>query len=183
MALKSTIFKATLQVSDLDRHYYAEHVLTLARHPSETDTRMMVRLVAFLFDAGERLEFGKGLSCDDEPDLWLRDLTGAIQSWIEVGLPDERRLRRASGRADVVKLYAYGGRSAEVWWENNARELGKLDKLEVAFIDEDTTKAIAALCERTMQLQATLQDGEIWLSVADGRSLRITPVFWKRAAT
>src|SRR6516164_945881 len=109
MALKSTIFKATVQISDLDRHYYAEHALTIARHPSETDERMMVRLVAFVLNADERLEFGKGLSTDDEPDLWLRDLTGAVEAWIEVGLPDERRLRRASGRSEVVKLYAYGG--------------------------------------------------------------------------
>ncbi len=182
MALKSTIFKATVQVSDLDRHYYAEHALTIARHPSETDERMMIRLVAFLLNADERLEFGKGLSSDDEPDLWLHDLTGAVQEWIEVGLPDERRLRRASGRAESVKLYAYGGRAAEVWWDNNARELNKLEKLAVWCLDEETSMALAALAERTMQLQATIQDGETWLSVADGRSLRIAPVRWKAGA-
>ena len=182
MALKSTIFKATVQISDLDRHYYAEHALTIARHPSETDERMMVRLVAFVLNADERLEFGKGLSTDDEPDLWQRDLTGAVQAWIEVGLPDERRLRRASGRSEVVKLYAYGGRGAEVCWDNNARELNKLDKLEIRFLDEETTAGLTALAERTMQLQATLQDGELWLSAADGRSLRIAPVVWKALA-
>lgn len=182
MALKSTIFKATVQLSDLDRHYYAEHALTIARHPSETDERMMVRLVAFILNADERLEFGKGLSSDEEPDLWRHDLTGAVQEWIEVGLPDERRLRRASGRAESVKLYAYGGRGAEVWWGSNARELNKLDKLAVRYLDEETTGALAALAERTMQLQATLQDEELWLSAADGRSLRIAPAIWKAAS-
>ncbi|MCL2656246.1 MAG: YaeQ family protein [Betaproteobacteria bacterium] len=182
MALKSTIFKATLQISDLDRHYYAEHALTIARHPSETDERMMVRLAAFALNASERLEFGKGLSTDDEPDLWQRDLTGAIETWIEVGLPDERRLRKASGRAAAVKLYAYGGRAAEVWWDNNARELNKLDKLSAFFLDAETTSALTALAERTMQLQAMLQDGELWLSAADGRAVKIAPAVWKKSS-
>src|SRR5262244_3039128 len=114
MALKSTIFKAQLQVSDLDRNHFATHSLTLARHPSETDERMMVRLLAFALNADERLEFGRGLSAEDEADL-----TGAIDAWIDVGLPDERRLRKAAGRAKQVKVYTYGGRAAELWWNAN----------------------------------------------------------------
>lgn len=115
MALKSTVFRAELQVSDLDRHYYAAHALTLARHPSETDERMMVRLLAFALFAGERLEFGRGLSTEDEPALWRKDLTGAVELWIEVGLPDERALRRACGRAERVAVLCYGGRGADLW--------------------------------------------------------------------
>src|SRR5690242_13559913 len=111
MALKSTIFKATLAVADLDRGYYAEHALTVARHPSETDERMMVRLLAFALHADERLEFGRGISSDDEPALWLKEYSGEIRLWIEVGLPDERLLRRAAGRADQVVVLAYGGRA------------------------------------------------------------------------
>src|SRR5512147_3279852 len=106
MALKSTIFKAELQISDMDRNYYGSHSLTIARHPSETDERMMVRLLAFALHANEGLAFGRGLSTDDEPDLWQRDLTGAIRLWIDVGLPDEKLLRRACGRADEVVVYA-----------------------------------------------------------------------------
>src|SRR5436853_4483687 len=116
MALKSTIFKAELQVSDLDRSHFATHALTIARHPSETDERMMVRLLAFAFNADERLEFGRGLSSEEEPDLVKRDLTGSIELWIDVGLPDEREIRKASGRADEVKVYIYGGRGAGMWW-------------------------------------------------------------------
>src|SRR5260221_12260054 len=116
MAIKSTIFKAELQVSDLDHNHFATHALTIARHPSETDERMMVRLLAFAMNADEALEFGRGLSSEDEPDLVKRDLTGAIELWIDVGLPDEREIRKASGRSDAVKVYIYGGRSAAPRW-------------------------------------------------------------------
>ena len=108
MALKSTIYKAELQIANMDRHYYGDHSLTIARHPSETDERMMVRVAAFALFASERLEFCKGLSDTDEPDLWQKDLTGAIETWIEVGQPDERRIAKASGRADEVIVIAYG---------------------------------------------------------------------------
>jgi uncharacterized protein YaeQ len=116
MALNATIYKAELQVSDMDRHYYATHALTLARHPSETEERLMVRLLAFALYADERLEFGKGLSADDEPDLWRKDYSGDIQQWIELGQPDEARIRKACGRAEQVVVINYGGRAADVWW-------------------------------------------------------------------
>ena len=108
MALKATIFKVGLQVADMERGYYGDHALTVARHPSETDERMMLRVLAFALHAGPDLAFGKGLSTDDEPDLWQRDLTGAIALWIDVGQPDEKLLRRACGRAREVVVYAYG---------------------------------------------------------------------------
>lgn len=175
MALKSTIFKATVQVSDMDRHYYAEHVLTMARHPSETDERLMVRLVAFLLNAHEALEFGKGLSSDDEPALWRKDLTGAIEQWIEVGLPDERRVRKACGRANEVRVYLYGGRVAEMWWAQNASALRKQERVEVLLLEPELTTALAAWADRSMQLQCTIQDGECWLSGEGGEALRIVP--------
>ena len=116
MALKSTIFKAALQVADMERGYYADHALTIARHPSETDERMMLRVLAFALHADRPTSsFGKGLSTDDEPDLWRRDLTGAIGLWIDVGQPDEKLVRRACGRARQVVVYAYG-RGADLWW-------------------------------------------------------------------
>jgi uncharacterized protein YaeQ len=174
MAQNSTIFKADLSVSDLDRHYYASHALTLARHPSETDERLMMRLLAFVLHADEYLAFGKGLSADDEPDLWRKDLTGAVQQWIEVGQPDEKRLRKACGVAREVFVYPYGGHGTEVWWEQNRRTLEKLDKLSVINIPADTAAALAGLVLRTMQLQATVQDGEVWLTAGD-TSLQIVP--------
>ena len=119
MALKSTVVKAELQVSDLDRHYYATHNLTVAQHPSETDERLMVRLLAFALFAEERLEFGRGLSQDDEPDLWLKELTGEIDLWIDLGQPEEARIRKACGRARRAVVVTYSGRSADIWWEKN----------------------------------------------------------------
>lgn len=174
MALKSTIFKVELQIADLDRNYYQTHNLTLARHPSETDERMMVRVIAFALNAHEALEFGKGLSADDEPDLWRRDLTGAIEQWIEVGLPDEKRLRRACGRAEQVLVLSYGGRVADLWWEQNQSALRKLDKLSVINLVPEATEALAARVERTMQINCTVQEGELWF-VLGGETLQIVP--------
>lgn len=174
MALKSTIFKIELQLSDLDRHYYQTHALTIARHPSETDERMMTRVIAFALNAHEALEFGKGLSTDEEPDLWRKDLTGTVEQWIEVGLPDEKRLRKAAGRAGEVLVYAYGGRSAEIWWEQNQSSLRKLDKLSVFVLPAEQTKALAKTVTRSLQVNATVQEAELWLVIGD-QSLHITP--------
>jgi len=169
MALKATIFKAELQIADMDRHYYHDHALTLAQHPSETDERMMVRLVAFALHADEALAFGKGLSTEDEPALWQKDLTGAIELWIEVGLPDEKEIRKACGRAKHVIIYSYGGRNADLWWEQNRDKLERAKNLTVINLPAATTQALAKLAQRTMQLQCTIQDGEIWLADQDDR--------------
>jgi uncharacterized protein YaeQ len=166
MALKATIFKADLSLADIDRGYYADHALTLARHPSETDERLMVRLVAFALFAHERLEFGRGLSSEDEPALWQRDLTGAIEQWIEVGLPDERQLRKASGRAQSVFVLTYGGRAAELWWAQNRDRLERIRNLTVFNLPFAATQELAKLATRTMNLHCTIQEGD--LVVNDG---------------
>src|SRR5437660_579499 len=131
MALKSIIYKATLGIADMDRPYYGEHNLTLARHPSETEERLMVRLLAFALHADERLEFGRGLSADDEPALWLKEYSGEIRLWIEVGLPGERLLRRASGRAENVIVFAYGGKSMEAWWLKEGAAIKRIRNVRV----------------------------------------------------
>jgi uncharacterized protein YaeQ len=166
MALKATIFKARLQVSDMDRNHYATHALTLARHPSETDERMMVRLLAFALDADESLEFGRGLSAEDEPDLVRRDLTGAIQLWIDVGLPDERDLRKAAGRASQVKVYTYG-RGADIWWSENGAALSRLGNLSVIDLPGEITQGLARFADRNMDLQCTVQEGAVWFTRGD----------------
>lgn len=166
MALKATIYKVELQVSDIDRGHYGTHGLTLARHPSETEQRLMLRLLAFAMHAEETLEFGRGLSTEDEPDLWLKGPTGEIELWIDLGLPDERRLRRASGRARRVVLLAYGERSFEVWWRKQAQALARLDNLTVWSIPDATVAALSTLADRGMQLQVTIQDGQV--TVGDG---------------
>ncbi|KAG0194315.1 hypothetical protein DFQ28_000561 [Apophysomyces sp. BC1034] len=162
MALKSTIYKAELQIADMDRHYYADHPLTIARHPSETDERMMARLLAFVLYAHERLEFCKGLSDTDEPDLWQKDLTGAIERWIEVGQPDERRIAKASSRAGDVVVLAYAGRPSRIWWEQVRGKVERLRNVTVLSLADSVADALAALAERTMRLQCTIQDGDAW---------------------
>ncbi|HVO89689.1 MAG TPA: YaeQ family protein [Casimicrobiaceae bacterium] len=172
MALKATIYKADLSIADIDRGYYADHALTLARHPSETNERMMVRLLAFALHAHEALEFGRGLSTEDEPDLWRRDLTGAIEQWIDVGLPDERELRKACGRAREVHVIAYGGRAVDLWWEGARDKLDRLDRLSVREVPIEASRALAALAERSMRLQVTIQEGHV-LVVEGSRSVAV----------
>jgi uncharacterized protein YaeQ len=166
MAQKATVFKAELQISDLDRHYYQTHALTLARHSSETDERMMVRLIAFARHADPTLSFGNGISASDEPDLWQRDLTGSITLWIDVGLPEPKLLRRAAGRSGQVVVYAYG-RSADQWWNEHRPELNRIDNLSVFRIATESTAALAAIAERTMRVQCLIQDDVLSLTAND----------------
>ena len=186
MALKSTVFKAQLAVADIDNGYYADHALTLARHPSETDERMMVRLAALAFHAhalqtvcgGDgTLAFGKGLSDPGEPDAWLRDFTGATRLWIEVGQPDETAITKACRQSDQVAVYAFH-HAAEVWWKGIETKLTRLSNLSVWRIPAESSQQLAALAQRSMQLQATLQEGV--LMMGDGaRTVDIEPLRWK----
>ena len=169
MALKATIFKAELQIADMDRNYYHDHALTIARHPSETDERMMVRVLAYALHAHEALSFGKGLSTEDEPDLWQKDLTGAIELWIDVGQPDEKRIRRACGRAREVFVYSYGGQAAAIWWEQNAGKLERTRNLTVVSVPPAASQALAKLARRNMQLNCTIQDEQVWLADTEER--------------
>lgn len=165
MALKSTIFKASLAIADMDRAYYADHTLTLARHPSENDERMMMRLLAFVLHASDRLVFGKGLSDPDDPDLVARDLTGAIDHWIEVGAPDERAIFKACGKAAHVSVLAYAS-NATAWWSALAGKLRRARNLTVLQVPAPQSQALAGLAQRTMQLQCSVQDASVWIGDA-----------------
>ena len=159
MALKSTVCKVQLQLSDMDRNHFELHSLTLAQHPSETTERMMVRLLAYALHAGAggKLEFGRGLS-SDEPDLWRKDRTGVIELWIEVGQPDEQYVRRACGRARQVVIYNYSGRSAQMWWDKCGASLLRCRNLTVIEVEPDSVTSLGNLGQRTMQLQCFIQD-------------------------
>lgn len=174
MAQRATVYRADLTVSDLDRGVYSQHALTLARHPSETEERLMVRLLAFALHADEALEFGRGLSTEDEADLWQRDATGAIELWIDVGLPAEKDLRKACGRARQVVVLAYGARRVEQWWSDNAPGLSRLANLKVFTLAAAETEALQALAARSMSLTCTVQDGHVWLA-AERTTVEVTP--------
>ena len=178
MALNATIYKAELQVSDMDRHYYATHALTVARYPSETAERLMVRLLAFALYADDRLEFGKGLSDEDEPALWRKAYTGEIEQWIELGQPDEARIRKACGRAQQVVVINYSGHSADIWWDKIGGSLGRNRNLTVLDIPAATVDMLAAMSERGMRLQCLIQDGELQL-IAGDLTLPIRPAIRK----
>ena len=163
MAIKATVHKANLQIADIDRHYYQDHALTLARHPSETAERMMVRLLVFALHAHEYLEFGQGMTDDDEADLWQKDLTGAIELWIDVGIPGEKLIRKACGRARQVVVYCYGGRVAEMWFAQNRSQFERQKNLTIINLPPESTRELAKLAQRNMKLQCTIQDGQVWL--------------------
>src|SRR5690606_17802967 len=179
MALKATVFKADLQVADMDRHYYHDHALTLARHPSETDERMMVRVLAFAFHASETLAFTRGLSSDDEPELWQKGLTGDIDLWIELGQPDEKRIRKACNRAAQVYVYCYGGRASTIWWDQLHNKVSRFENLKVINLPEPAVQALASMAQRTMRLQCNIQDGQAWVSDQQN-SVQIEPEYWRR---
>jgi uncharacterized protein YaeQ len=178
MALKATIYKATLQLADMDRNVYGDHGVTIARHPSETDERMMMRLLAFALNVpadndNGALEFAKSLWDTDEPDLWQKDLTGQVMQWIEVGQPDDKRLMKASPRAERVVVYSFS-HSTPIWWNGIATKITRARNLAVWQVPADQSQALAALAQRTMQLQVTVQDGTVW--VGDGtRSIEVAP--------
>jgi uncharacterized protein YaeQ len=161
MALNSTIYKVELQISDMDRHYYATHALTLARHPSETEERLMVRLLAFALYADERLEFGKGISDEDEPALWRKAYTDEIELWIEVGQPDETRIRKACGRSRQVVVISYGGNASDIWWNKVGAALARNRNLTVLDIPAATVAQLVTLLQRGMRLQCLIQDGQL----------------------
>jgi len=181
MAPNATIFKAVLHIADVDRHYYEDHSITLARHPSETDERMMVRLLAFARHAHEALSFGRGLSTEDEAALWQKDDTGLIELWIEVGLPDEKAIRQACGRARQVYVYTYGGRGADQWWKQNVAALDRLSNLTVVNLSLEGSRALASLAQRTMDLHCTIQDGQVL--IGDGtNAAQLELATWKERA-
>lgn len=164
MALKATICKADLQISDMDRNYYQSHSLTIAQHPSETKERLMYRLIAFALNASDALSFTKGISTDDEPDIWQKNLSGEIELWIDLGQPDEKRLRKACGRSKKVRVYTYKKRSADVWWQQMQEKISRFNNLDIAHLETADTEVLESMAERNMSLQCTIQEGMIWLS-------------------
>jgi uncharacterized protein YaeQ len=186
MALNAIIRKANLQIADMDRHLYLDHAVTLAQHPSETEERVMIRLLALALnvpsanDTKGPLLPAKSLWDTDEPDLWQKDLTGSLLHWIDLGQPDERRLARACGRAEHVSVYTYAA-STPVWWKALSSKVSRLRNLTVWEIPSDQSQALVALCNRSMSLQITVQDGHVWITDGDA-SCDIMPVLLKSQA-
>ncbi|SLN69446.1 YaeQ protein [Aquimixticola soesokkakensis] len=178
MAQNATIYKIELSVCDMDRHYYETHKLTVAKHPSETDERLMVRLLAFALNAHEHLELTKGLSTDDEPDIWQKSLSGEIDLWVALGLPSEKVVRQSCSKAKSVIVYPYGGKTAEMWWEKIQNSTSRFDNLRVVNFAQADTTALAQLANRAMKLQVNIQEGDVMIGL-DETTLYVTPQIWK----
>jgi uncharacterized protein YaeQ len=177
MALRATIYKIELHIADMNRHHYATYPLTVARHPSETDERMMVRLLAFALNAHEDLQFTKGISDADEPDLWQKDLTGAIQCWLEVGQPDDKRLLKAAGKSDQVKVYCFGGAASRIWWEGMRTIWARSNKFEVFSFAQSQTQGLAKAVSRNMVVHVTIEDSILTI-IADNETFTIGVEPW-----
>jgi uncharacterized protein YaeQ len=178
MAQKATIYKVDLSVSDMDRHYYETHKLTVAKHPSETDERLMVRILAFALNAREQLELSRGLSMENEPDIWQKNLSGELELWVTLGLPSEKIVRQSCAKASEVIVYCYGGRTAEVWWKKIKNSTTRFDNLQVINLPEKDTSELGKQASRSMRLQINIQDGDVMVSV-DGSIVYVMPVKWK----
>ena len=178
-APNATVYKCELQVTDMDRHYYASHNLTLAQHPSETELRLMARLLAFALFAEERLEFGRGLSSEDDPDLWLRDYTGDVDLWIDLGQPDESRIKKACARAKRAVVLGYLGNAFDIWFGKNENTLRRFKNLTVVALPGDAMEAATALLQRGMRLTAMIQDGELQL-MSESDNVTMRPVWLKK---
>jgi uncharacterized protein YaeQ len=174
MALNATISKAELHIADMDRHYYQQHNLTLAQHPSETAERLMLRVLVFALHAHEYLGFTKGLSTEDEPDLWQKSLVGDIDLWIELGLPSDKRIRKACGRAQQVFVYTYGRGTAEMWWKTHQPLLARFDNLTIVHIPQEVTRELAKFAARQLQVQINIQDSEVTWH-CNGESVSFSP--------
>ena len=178
MAANATVYKVSLDIADMDRHYYDGHNLTLAKHPSENDVRLMTRLVAFVLNANEDLVFCKGISQDDEPDLWKKSLNGVIKLWIDLGQPDDKRIKKACGRSEEVIIYTYQEGSASAWWKSSQKFLKRFKNLSVVYINVDGD--IEQLTKRAMSLSCNMSDGELTMLDSEN-SVLITQDRWKEA--
>jgi uncharacterized protein YaeQ len=174
MALKSTIIKTHLSLSDMDRHVYQDISATVAQHPSENEHRLMIRLLAYALQYQEQLEFTKGLCADDEPEIWVKNYSDEIELWVELGLPDEKRLKKACNKAKQVVLYAYGENTQAMWWQKNQSKLASYNNLSVISLPFSATEQLATMAARSISLTITVQDAEIWVS-NEQQSVHLVP--------
>ena len=167
MAQKATIYKVELSVSDMDRHCYETHNLTVAKHPSETDERLILRILAFALNVRDRLEFSKGLSSDDEPDIWQKSRSGELELWVILGLPSEKIIRQSCGRANEVVIYSYGGRAAELWWDKIKNTAMRSNNLRVVNVSYQDSKEVGRLLDRSIKMQVSIEDNDVMISVGE----------------
>ena len=167
MALNATIYRYGIDLSDMNRHVYESLSVHVALHPSETVERMCARVLAYAIHYQEGLEFTKGLSTDDEPDLWVRNYSDEIEHWIELGKPDPKRLRKALGRSKQLTVYSYGGQDVDQWLDSVKKDASVRGRISIVRLDREALDEFSGLIERTMQLGIMIQDDVVHLSFKD----------------
>jgi len=166
VAIKPTIYKLRVNLSDLNRDYYDTLSLTIALHPSETIERMMARMLAFCINAEPELSFTKGLSSIEEPDIWQRTLDDQIALWIDIGEPASERIKKASRQAKKVSVYSFNSKS-DVWWQQGQSKFKQLN-VSVYRFDWPGIQALAALVERTMDFSVTITGDSAYIATQLG---------------
>lgn len=174
MAISATIFKVALSIADMDRHYYGEHLLTIARHPSESDKRMMLRIIAFAMSGNEQLTFTKGLSDVELPDIWQKNYSDVIEHWIELGQPSEQRIKKGCNQSQAMSIFSYHSNAFEQWWKKEQNALAARKNLSIITIPEDIGEQLADKVNRQMSIQCSIQDTQVWLNL-DGESFELSP--------
>jgi uncharacterized protein YaeQ len=169
MALKATIFKAKISLSNLNIHFYDELTLTIARHPSENNLRMMSRILAYLLTAQEGPVFTKGISSDTEPDIWIVNHDGSVDHWIELGHLDERRIRQSSSKAKKVSIFSYQGNQSLSWFSSIENGLSRFNNLNIIHFSFPENQNIEDFAERGMNFSCNIEDDEMWLSTEQDR--------------
>ncbi len=163
MAIGASIYKVNVSLSNLETHYYHDFDLTIAKHPSENESRMMYRLLAFLYSAHEDLEFTRGLSSTDEPELWQKDYSGEIIQWIELGLPESKRIKQACGKSQVVKIFTYHKNKSEEWVKKMKGDFQSHKKLPVYHLDVVENGPLEKLVEKSMKLSCIIEEQYMYI--------------------
>ncbi len=178
MGSKVNILRVNLNISDIDRNYYQEHKFTIAHQPPETGIYIIARILAFTLKAHERLVYTKGTDTKHEPAIWQKDLTGAIELWIEIGEADEKRIRKACARSKHVIIYTYKEGSSAIWWNLKSSKLNILKNLSVISLPAQALEDLSSMIDRTMELQCTIQDRHVWIANND-RTVEFDPKILK----
>jgi uncharacterized protein YaeQ len=166
MALKPTIYKTNITLSDLNRDYYDSFGLTIAQHPSETLERMMARVVAFCVNAEQGLEFTKGLSEVEQPDIWKISLDGQIERWLDVGEPEVERIKKATRKASSVEVFSFNSKS-DVWWAQSREKFVQLNAHFYRF-NWHEIQQLASLCQRTMNFSVLITGESALITFENG---------------
>src|SRR5678815_129529 len=164
MALTATIYNFEIELADSDRGVYESLALRVARHPSESEEYLVTRLVAYLLEYAEGIDFSRGVSEPDEPAVFVRDLTGAITTWIDIGTPDAARLHKASKAAGRVAVYTHK-EPAQFLKQLAGERIHRAEALELYAIDRALVSALVERLERRVAFSLSVTDRELYLSI------------------